>query len=58
MKRVRVLVVWLLVALVVGSRPPMTAGRRKPADSVGTIEALVTPPRDNLKLAFHTVMRR
>jgi TPR repeat protein len=57
MKRVRVLVVWLLVALVAGSAAADDgAAAEKPADSVGTIEALVTPLRDNLKLAFHTVM--
>jgi len=56
MKRVRVLVVWLLVALVVGARPPMTARPPRTRRFGRTIEALVTPLRDNLKLAFHTVM--
>jgi hypothetical protein len=60
MNRVLVLVIRLLVALVLGSSAGRAANDSaagpKTDDSVGTVEALVAPLRDNLSFAFHSVM--
>jgi hypothetical protein len=64
MKRVLVLVIRLLVVLVVGNSASLAANDSaadpnspdsKTGNLVGTIEALVTPIRDNLAFAFHSV---